>query len=281
MNDDIKYNYKQKYSISACNVATYGYDGNPKQKWILGKNTSPYWNHHRIWLIEKGTGTVNTLYGDYELTEGNVYYFPGTSIIGANCSHMKQFYLDFITVDHSSLFNSRYDLYHVSDKYSLIYELLRVVYDRYREKTEINVLICDSAIDTVLSLFVRKTEDSFKLLFHKVLSYIDENFCRTDNISSAELARISNYSQQHFVKKFKEAFSLSPKKYIINKKIIRACHLLSTTGESIKDIALSCGFIDEFYFSKIFAKKIGASPSQYRKQSLLEIKSQNPDGDLQ
>ena len=53
--------------------------------------------------------------------------------------------------------------------------------------------------------------------------------------------------------------------YFIHLKIQRACRHLTLTRSSIKEISLTLGYSDQYYFSRIFHKVMGLSPLAYRR----------------
>ncbi|MBO5899054.1 MAG: helix-turn-helix transcriptional regulator, partial [Clostridia bacterium] len=55
--------------------------------------------------------------------------------------------------------------------------------------------------------------------------------------------------------------------YTREKRIQHAAHLLATTQLQIQTVALHCGMMDVQYFSKVFKRELGLTPSEYR-QSL-------------
>lgn len=63
---------------------------------------------------------------------------------------------------------------------------------------------------------------------------------------------------------FKKITGFSVTDYIINYRIKCACYSLATTGISIKEIAMECGFKQEAYFIRQFTAKKGMSPTEYR-----------------
>ena len=65
---------------------------------------------------------------------------------------------------------------------------------------------------------------------------------------------------------------LSPNEYITMLRINKAKNELSSTDKPIKAISSECGFASPYYFSKVFSKTVGISPSQYRIQILHWIK---------
>lgn len=71
-------------------------------------------------------------------------------------------------------------------------------------------------------------------------------------------------SVSHFSSMFHHATGTSPMEYFIQLKIQKSCQLLYTTNITIKDIALSLGYDDPYYFSRLFKKMMELSPEQYR-----------------
>lgn len=78
------------------------------------------------------------------------------------------------------------------------------------------------------------------------------------------LAESVNLSKFHFIKKYKALTNTTPINYFIHLKIERACHLLDISTKPIKEISYDLGYVDTYYFSRIFKKIMGISPRQYR-----------------
>jgi len=76
------------------------------------------------------------------------------------------------------------------------------------------------------------------------------------------------YSKGYFRKVFKEAMHESPVSYFNKLRIARAKREFDSYGSSrsVKEVALACGFDDVYYFSRLFKKVEGISPSAYIKQ---------------
>lgn len=80
------------------------------------------------------------------------------------------------------------------------------------------------------------------------------------------MALDQNVSYEWFRKVFKEVIGTSPGQYLLNLKIEKCGQLLLETALTIGEIATRAGFESEFYFSRIFKKKTGFSPGEYRKR---------------
>lgn len=82
------------------------------------------------------------------------------------------------------------------------------------------------------------------------------------------LAEAVSLSKFHFIKKYKELTGTTPINHFIHLKVERACHLLDVTTKSINEISFAVGYEDAYYFSRIFKKIMGISPSQYRRMRM-------------
>ena len=80
-----------------------------------------------------------------------------------------------------------------------------------------------------------------------------------------ELARAENLSHSRYITLFRRQTGLSPTAYIVDLRLKSACELLRNTDMTIKQIGLQVGYDDPFFFSKLFKRHIGVSPTEYRK----------------
>lgn len=84
------------------------------------------------------------------------------------------------------------------------------------------------------------------------------------SLTLQELARHTGLSRQHLIYMFKQETGFPPIDYYLRLKMQRAGQLLSLSGLSIKEIAASIGVSDPYYFSRMFKKLMGVSPTEYR-----------------
>lgn len=78
------------------------------------------------------------------------------------------------------------------------------------------------------------------------------------------LARVSQVSEAHFARSFKEAFGVPPHRYLLTRRIERATAMLRDTGLSITDIAFQTGWRSLGTFGRIFRDVTGEKPSTVR-----------------
>lgn len=93
---------------------------------------------------------------------------------------------------------------------------------------------------------------------------LEENIYN-EKISIRDIASRSNISEVYFRRLFKEKYGISPIQYIHINRIKTAKNLLVEDNLSISEIAQACGFADVYSFSRAFRKRVGISPSQYKK----------------
>ena len=72
-------------------------------------------------------------------------------------------------------------------------------------------------------------------------------------------------SSSYLCRIFKEETGLSMNAYITNLRMSKAGELLNDTNSYIKEVAISVGFEDQLYFSRLFKRYYGVTPSEYRK----------------
>lgn len=102
-------------------------------------------------------------------------------------------------------------------------------------------------------------QDSQKSIIKK---YIKENYKR--DISAGDVAGILGYSDVYFSKIFKQLFDDTFINYLTNLRIEKAKVLLKDVSFNIREVGASVGYTDSNYFTKVFKRSVGMSPSEYR-----------------
>lgn len=93
-------------------------------------------------------------------------------------------------------------------------------------------------------------------------AYIDRHI--TEPLRTEQLAACIGRSASQAQRLFRGEFGISLYQYVLDRKLSLACQLLRETGMSVREIAAYLSFEDEFYFSGLFRRKIGISPSKFR-----------------
>ena len=110
-------------------------------------------------------------------------------------------------------------------------------------------------------------EEVSPTMLQRIIEEIRQNY--TENITLTDLSKRYGISISHLSGLLKEELQLSFSEYITSKRIQKAKELLRDESLSVEAIAEQVGYNDYFYFTKVFKKNTGISPSKYRK-NLLE-----------
>lgn len=130
--------------------------------------------------------------------------------------------------------------------------------------------ISESVILYTLSLLgededsaTKRTTDSSR--FEMILNYVNENY-RDPSLTLCKVADIFSYSEKYVSSLFKKHMEMGFNRYINSRRINYALRLIDKGEKSVKEISLSCGFCDALYFSKVFKKVTGTTPTEMIKK---------------
>ena len=101
----------------------------------------------------------------------------------------------------------------------------------------------------------------------KATIYFNEHY--SEDISIDEYAQTHHFSVSWFIRNFKHCTGSTPMQYILSKRIYNAEILLHDSSYNITEISEIVGYDNPLYFSRIFKKVKGLSPSEYRKSISL------------
>ena len=103
-----------------------------------------------------------------------------------------------------------------------------------------------------------------QLRLDRAIQFISQHY--QDDLRLCDIAAFLGIQNEEVCRLFKKILNITCFEYIGNYRIMKSIDLLSCTDESISSIALTCGFGSFSYFTKYFKKRMGISPSLYRKQ---------------
>ena len=93
--------------------------------------------------------------------------------------------------------------------------------------------------------------------------YMDLHFRENDCLEKS--AALSGVTRRRFNDIFKNTFDITPAKYINSKRMEYAKGLILSGAFQVSDIAVMCGFLDVYYFSKAFKAETGQTPTAFKK----------------
>lgn len=105
-------------------------------------------------------------------------------------------------------------------------------------------------------------EESFYVI--NAREYIEYNYRNTD-CTVAKVAEHVKLDRTYLYRLFKEEVGMSVQEYINRYRIERAGSMLRDKNIAVKDVAFSVGFADQMYFSRVFKKIKGVTPTEFRR----------------
>jgi len=117
---------------------------------------------------------------------------------------------------------------------------------------------------TALHRAENKTDETLTTIALDVKKFIKGNYHR--QIKIGEIAELFGVTRNYLFTLFKNEYDLSPQEYLLDTRIKKAKILLKdeTQQLSVGEIAFAVGFNDPLYFSRIFHKKVGQTPKEFR-----------------
>ncbi|MEM7105705.1 MAG: AraC family transcriptional regulator [Bacteroidota bacterium] len=98
--------------------------------------------------------------------------------------------------------------------------------------------------------------------------YLDTNYAKTINLNL--LAHLQHSSKYHLIRVFKRYYGITPRQYLINKRIEKAKKYLKS-GKSVSETCYAVGFESINSFSNLFKAKTGQPPSIFRKATFDKL----------
>lgn len=129
---------------------------------------------------------------------------------------------------------------------------------------ELILTIADNPInDELRSFFASLLQSPQNASLMKVM---EDNF--SFNLKLEEFAKLSARSLSAFKRDFKRQFDTTPGKWLVERRLQHALHLLKNVGRTVSEAAFESGFEDPSHFSRSFRKLYGVSPIAMRLQMI-------------
>lgn len=97
----------------------------------------------------------------------------------------------------------------------------------------------------------------------RALEFMEEHLA--DDLRRKEVARAAGLSPSHFSHLMRAKTQWSFTELLTRLRVDRACHLLAHTELDLVQVAMDCGFGDQSYFTRVFRKRLGRTPGDYRR----------------
>ncbi|MBR6577474.1 MAG: helix-turn-helix domain-containing protein [Clostridia bacterium] len=153
---------------------------------------------------------------------------------------------------------------------NLIETLMNQMAEEFAKQEPMSEKMLDSMLTRLLVLLYRKRPELFLTDENRNTEIVRELQAKfekdySEHFSLSELALGYHISESHLSHIFKSVTGYAPIEYLMSCRLSAAKNLLSSSDKSIKEIIDLCGFSDESNFSRTFKKKVGMTPTEFRK----------------
>jgi len=148
-------------------------------------------------------------------------------------------------------------------------ELLMRLWDVYNQRGGISMfqtemLFREVLNEALLSVVNRENNYESHTLFERISSYVRKYYYK--DITIHTLTEQNNVNRNRLSYVFRKHAGMGPAEYLLNYRIKMAQKMLCTSGVPVQQIAQAVGITDPFYFSRVFKKRVGISPTKYREK---------------
>lgn len=230
----------------------------------------------QINYITEGSGVLETKLGKFPIKTGSIFIIkPGVWHRYRPFKKMgwKEHYIGF-SGDMASpflshpLFSKNQPVLNVGVREELIDTYLKIfnlVHDEHPGFQQIASGLIIKLLGYLISFEKQKefTGKRISTIIEDARFYIRQNVEK--QVDLEKIAKDSHIGYSYFRKMFKSYTGVSPHKYHLELRIMRAKELLLATDKSVKEISYDLGFQSIHYFSRLFKNKVGKNPTEFRK----------------
>ena len=270
MEDTFKQSYKMPPSeMTALSVYNVGHQRcTPRYQWGPGVR-----NHYLIHYVVSGCGVYETRGQRYSLQAGEAFLaLPDTEITYYADENDPWEYVwvgfagnDALPILQCTDFAPDRPTLRLENGEAFRQAVLRICEVRGAEF--LHAVRMTGALYSALALLMRRANpsrvgDLASQYVRKAETYIAHHYALP--LTVTDVAAFVGIDRSHLYTVFKQTLGVSPKEYLTEYRLRRACALLLEPALSVSAVANSVGFENNLYFSKVFRKRTGLSPSEYR-----------------
>lgn len=155
--------------------------------------------------------------------------------------------------------------YESKDKEGIV-NLVSLLFKAQKEGNELG--ITSKVFELLEKLSERRREENVKVLplaVQNAIDYIEKNYSEIKSIKEVSSAVFVSIATLNRI--FKQHLSLTPKEFLLAKRLSEAKKLLDL-GAQVTDVAMQTGFSDTSYFIEVFKQKFYLTPYKYKREKL-------------
>ena len=215
-------------------------------------------------------------------SEGCTYYFvhfSADSLENTAPSNVEQLFFRFReTAGIGYIYNYYGNIYssivnlpiHIKENNTKSYYPVHSVFER---ATKLNIwqnnyekLLLDNIIRELLILISTElsTPNTTNHALQKILHYINKHY--TEPLTLTSIAETFGFSTSYITKLFHDFLKKGTVDYINDLRLTDACEYLISSSYTIGEISNKIGFLNQYYFNRLFKRKYGVTPKEFRKK---------------
>lgn len=240
---------------------------NPDKDYFITRKCSDY---IVIEYVVSGKGMLTVNGNDYVIEQGDVYILPAESTHSYHADP-RQPYRKMWCNFYSDTFAKIQSDYHLSGKYVFHAPECEEDFLRLVEIATFGSCLNDNEWYNVANVLMSvlnkiaaheyRPEGNITVAVHAKELLDGAVF---DNITIEDLTKRLFVSKTILSREFKNMYGMSPYHYFLNKKLSQAKLMLTNSNLTVKEISEKLCFADEHYFSGLFKRKVGVSPTDFR-----------------
>lgn len=226
--------------------------------------------YYLIHYVTSGKGTFQADGKEYRLTSGDMFLIRPQQVTTYLADQKEPWTYIWVGFTSSLALQDIFEKNVISaqDCGSIFFSLLEC--EKFGEYAEL--FVCGKIYELIACLKKDKTSETNQMKRYALMAknYIETNY--DQDISVSEIARQLGLDRSYFSTIFKNVIGKPPQQYIVDYRLEKAAHFMSTYHYTPLQAARYCGYSDLFNFSKMFKKKYGVAPRYYRNVSQLSSK---------
>ena len=220
-------------------------------------------------IVTKGTAIFQIGDNNYSLKRGDVFFaFPAFPYYLDADEEFEYIYISFMGNGATSRL-SKCNITPKKPYYADFGFLCTMFENAIRRITPFNSnMLTESVLYYALSYFDNgdcesETDEqkNSNCIFQNIVDYVDYHY-RESDISLGRLANVFSYTEKYLSSLFKKNMQIGFISYLNNLRIQYACELIQNGNMNMSEISVACGYGDYSYFSKVFKKITGHSPTE-------------------
>jgi AraC-like DNA-binding protein len=228
---------------------------------------------YKLYFVTRGEGRVTLRTQDVVLRAGHAVFIPGYQIVRQQCPRrMDVYWVHFLP---ESLYLS-FLMSHIAQVHTWPLAALahwQPTYERLPRLFGEPLPWLGYRVQALLLYLTSEVLESYNLshmaavdpVFEQLrpaIAYMEESLL--ENPSLAEVARVVHLAPNYFHRRFTGTFFVTPFAYMLQRRLDIARQLLLGTNLPLPHVAERSGFHSQFYFSRMFKKHYGLSPTEFR-----------------